>query len=105
MDLGKDSHGSTFHQGLNELQEVSGDDREGILHEELQVSHNLCEIGHSQSQQNVTDLVTAQESLLVLCDGEGQLLSSWGPLDVLLSLCLVPQEEREPKAAACAEVS
>lgn len=43
--MGKDSHGSTFHQGLNELQEVRGDDGEGILHEQLQVSHNLGEIG------------------------------------------------------------
>lgn len=51
-------HGSAFHQGLNELQEVSGDDREGILHEQLQVSHNLYEIGHRQTKQNVTYLVT-----------------------------------------------
>ena len=47
VDLQKDLHGSAFHQGLNELQEVSGDDREGILHEELQVSHNLYVVGHS----------------------------------------------------------
>lgn len=52
--FGKDLHGSTFHQGLNELQEVTGDDREGIPHEQLQVSHNLYEIGHSQTKQNVT---------------------------------------------------
>lgn len=58
VDLEKDSHGSAFHQGLDELQEVSGDDREGILHEQLQVSHNLYEIGHSQTKQNVTYLVT-----------------------------------------------
>ena len=53
----KDLHGSAFHQGLNELQEVSGDDREGILHEQLQVSHDLEEIGHSQAKQNVRYLV------------------------------------------------
>lgn len=56
----KDSHGSTFHQGLNELQEVRGDDGEGILHEQLQVSHNLWEIGRSQATQNVTNAVTAR---------------------------------------------
>ena len=58
MDMEEDLHGSAFHQGLNELQEVSGDDREGILHEQLQVSHNLYEIGHRQAKQNVTYLVT-----------------------------------------------
>ena len=52
--LEKHLHGSAFHQGLDELQEVSGDDRERIPHEELQVSHNLYEIGHSQSKQNAT---------------------------------------------------
>lgn len=50
MDMEEDLHGSAFHQGLNELQEVSGDDGEGILHEQLQVSHNLYEIGHSQTK-------------------------------------------------------
>lgn len=54
----KDSHGSTFHQRFNETQEVRGDDGEGILHEQLQVSHNLWEIGHSQAKHNGTDLVT-----------------------------------------------
>lgn len=56
--FGKDSHGSAFHQGLNELQEVSGDDREGVLHEQLQVSDNLHEMGHSRSKGNGADLVT-----------------------------------------------
>ncbi|KAK4812155.1 hypothetical protein QYF61_002258 [Mycteria americana] len=66
VDMEKDLHGSAFHQGLNELQEVSGDDREGIPHEQLQVSHNLDETSHSQTKQNVMYLVTkycAAESL------------------------------------------
>lgn len=57
-DWGKDLHGSTFHQGLDELQQVSGDDREGILHEQLQVSHNLDKIGHSQLKETVTYIVS-----------------------------------------------
>lgn len=71
-DWGKDLHGSTFHQGLDELQQVSGDDREGILHEQLQVSHNLDKIGHGQMKGNVAYLVTKYSS----AEGIGRFLSS-----------------------------
>lgn len=75
MDMEEDLHGSAFHQGLNELQEVSGDDGEGILHEQLQVSHNLYEIGHSQTKAEcdiLSDwpLLLQSKPLLVLCDGK-----------------------------------
>lgn len=71
-DWGKDLHGSTFHQGLDELQQVSGDDREGILHEQLQVSHNLGKIGRGQMKGNVAYLVTKYSS----AEGIGRFLSS-----------------------------
>lgn len=96
----KDLHGSAFHQGLNELQEVSGDDGEGVLHEELQVSHNLDEIGHSQSKQKGTYLVTGHFDCKVnssfFCRmGRCIFLSSFGHFDVVMPLYLALQEDSQ----------
>lgn len=50
IDMGKDLHSSALHQGLDELQQVSGDDRDGTLQEQFQISHNL----DSQKNKYVT---------------------------------------------------
>lgn len=62
MDLGKDLRSSALHKGLNELQQVSGNDRDRTLQEQLQVSHNLDKIGHKEIKEKMTCLVTKYSS-------------------------------------------